>query len=349
MPEEPIHQAAERGDVAALRRELDDGVSPNALSGRGRTPLHYLCSRGDNPEARVDCLHVLLEAGANVNAPNVHQNTPLHLAAVRGYANVVAALLEAGADVNRGEHSNFTPLHWACMRYDLHVEPALILLIRNGAAVNARTSQGRTPLDYAIIYRQRLVPILLRAGAALPAHHDQRVHPESDRGGRLRPLRAQPPRRPRRNVRPAFLPPPAGDSPPRRRVRLPRGLLLSKQAASHYQVAPLRALLERGERVGDLGRRDAPAERGEDHVPPARRARVGPAAGGGARQRAALAAAPIHKAVVLARRGRVAARRAEAQRRAVPLKNDSGVLATATHVRRQVVGRVAERLEPAWT
>ena len=38
-----------------------------------------------------------------------------------------------------------------------------------GAAVNARTSQGRTPLDYAIIYRQRLVPILLRAGAALPA------------------------------------------------------------------------------------------------------------------------------------------------------------------------------------
>ena len=170
MPEEPIHQAAERGDVAALRRELDDGVSPNALSGRGRTPLHYLCSRGDNPEARVDCLHVLLEAGANVNAPNVHQNTPLHLAAVRGYANVVAALLEAGADVNRGDHSNFTPLHWACMRYDLHVEPALILLIRNGAAVNARTSQGRTPLDYAIIYRQRLVPILLRAGAALPAH-----------------------------------------------------------------------------------------------------------------------------------------------------------------------------------
>ena len=39
-----------------------------------------------------------------------------------------------------------------------------------GAAVNARTSQGRTPLDYAIIYRQRLVPILLRAGAARPAH-----------------------------------------------------------------------------------------------------------------------------------------------------------------------------------
>ena len=45
----------------------------------------------------------------------------------------------------------------------------------------------------------------------------------------------------------------------------------------------------------------------------------------------------------------LAARRAEAQLRAVPLKDDGRVLATATHVRRQVVGRVAERLEPAWT
>ena len=260
MTEQPIHRAADAGDVDTLRRELDDGVSPNALSGRGRTPLHYLCSRGDNPDARVDCLHVLLEAGANVNAPNVHQNTPLHLAAVRGYANVVAALPHAV------DHSNFTPSLGVYVMI-----PGALIRGQNGAAV---TPQGRTPLDYAIIYRQRLVPILLRAGAALPAHHDQRVHPESDRGGRLRPLRAQPPRRPRRNVRPAFLPPPAGDSPPRRRVRLPRGLLLTKQATSHYQVAPLRALLERGERVGDLGRRDAPAERGEDHVPPARRARV---------------------------------------------------------------------------
>ena len=231
MPEQPIHQAAERGDVAALRRELDDGVSPNALSGRGRTPLHYLCSRGDNPDARVDCLHVLLEAGANVNAPNVHQNTPLHLAAVRGYANVVAALLEAGADVNRGDHSNFTPLHWACMRYDLHVEPALILLIRNGAAVNARTSQGRTHLDYAIIYRQRLVPILLRAGAALPAQNDQRVHPGSDRRGRLRPLRAHPLGDAHGDCQ-VEARPPRPPRPPHRRVRLPRGKLLRNKHRS---------------------------------------------------------------------------------------------------------------------
>ena len=114
MPEQPIHQAAERGDVAALRRELDDGVSPNALSGRGRTPLHYLCSRGDNPEARVDCLHVLLEAGADIHAPDDPQRTPLHYAASQSNEEVVAALLEAGADVNRGDNNNRMPLLFAC-------------------------------------------------------------------------------------------------------------------------------------------------------------------------------------------------------------------------------------------
>ena len=55
-----------------------------------------------------------------------------------------------------------------CLRDDSDVQPALLLL-RNGAAVDARTSQGRTPLDWAILYSRRLVPTLLRAGAALPA------------------------------------------------------------------------------------------------------------------------------------------------------------------------------------
>ena len=61
----------------------------------------------------------------------------------------------------------------------------------------------------------------------------------------------------------------------------------TKQATSHYQVAPLRALLERGERVGDLGRRDAPAERGEDHAAPAERGARAPRSGRRRRRRPA--------------------------------------------------------------
>ena len=171
-----IHEAAQRGHVEALGRELASGVSPNALDSAGWTPLHNLCYNGrDNVEARLACLTALIEAGADIDhAQNDDQSTPLHFAAGDCPANVIAALIKAGADVNvtprcsdRGAN-NFTPLYAACERSD--VEPAKVL-IRNGADVNARASHGVTPLDWAISWsRRRLVPILLlRAGAALPA------------------------------------------------------------------------------------------------------------------------------------------------------------------------------------
>ena len=178
MPE-PIHEAAQRGDVEALGRELASGVSPNALDSDGQTPLHYLCNDSDNPrdsdddaEAQVACVRMLLEAGANVNAPAEYpakgRSTPLLYAAGMGNAKVVAALLEGGADVNRGNAFGDSPLHWACMRMDSDVEPAWVL-IKNGAAVNARDCVGETPLDRRP-WTRRLVPILLRAGATPSAH-----------------------------------------------------------------------------------------------------------------------------------------------------------------------------------
>ena len=171
MADQPIHRAAQDGDDDALGRELERDVSPNALDSNGFTPLHHLCLQGDNAKSRLDCLHMLLEAGANVNALDEYQMAPLHFAARNGNADVVAALLKAGADVNRCDAHNYTPLHWACMRRDSDVEPALVLL-KNGAEVDARTylGLGLTPLGEAIVNsRGRLFPILLRAGAALPA------------------------------------------------------------------------------------------------------------------------------------------------------------------------------------
>ena len=172
MTDEDIHDAVERADLDALRRELAKGVSPNTLNQYGETPLHYLCDSNDDAEGRLACLHVLLEAGADVNAPHGLQSTPLLYAAHKRKANVVAALLEAGADVNRGDANGDTPLHWACMHGDGDAERVVILLIRNGAAVNVRNRVGGTPLDWAQEFSRRLVPILLRAGAALPAQTD---------------------------------------------------------------------------------------------------------------------------------------------------------------------------------
>ena len=170
----PIHEAAEKGDVNALRRALANGASPNDHDQNGWEPLQYLCFHGDNEDGRLACLKALVEAGADINAglDEWTNNRPLMYAAQYSNANVVAALLKSGADVNLG-NGDYTPLHWACvtsMRGDLAVERASVL-IRNGAAVNQRhPTSGETPLGSAIRYSLgRLFPLLLRAGAALPA------------------------------------------------------------------------------------------------------------------------------------------------------------------------------------
>ena len=48
-----------------------------------------------------DVLSMLMEHGANLNAENIFQNTPIHLASAKiGNRKVVAKLLSHGADVN---------------------------------------------------------------------------------------------------------------------------------------------------------------------------------------------------------------------------------------------------------
>ena len=81
MSDQPIHEAARRADRDALRRELENGVSANAFGycpgSIDGTPLHYLCLGNDNAEARVECVHMLIEAGADINASNVRPHRDL--------------------------------------------------------------------------------------------------------------------------------------------------------------------------------------------------------------------------------------------------------------------------------
>ena len=83
-----------------------------------------------------------------------------------------AALLASGAqsDVSRINELRQTPLHLACRSVLYSTVECVALLLSRGAAVNARDEIGQTPLNYAISCRVcQVYPVLLRAGAALPA------------------------------------------------------------------------------------------------------------------------------------------------------------------------------------
>ena len=164
----PVADAAQRGDLDAVRRLLRDGADVNAPQGDGMTALHWAAERGDAPLCEV-----LLYAGARVDAgTRIGHYTPLHLAARTASAAVVGMLLEAGSDPGAATtNSGATPLHLAAASGDPRV---IGVLAAAGADVNARESAwGQTPLIFAAAAnRVAAVEALLGAGAdpSLAAH-----------------------------------------------------------------------------------------------------------------------------------------------------------------------------------
>ena len=56
---------------------------------------------------------MLVESGAKLNKKDLNGNTELHLAALKGYADLTRLLVEHGADVNAVNEYNRTALYYA--------------------------------------------------------------------------------------------------------------------------------------------------------------------------------------------------------------------------------------------
>ncbi len=162
MPTPPrVADAAERGDIAAVKALLKDGADANAAQGDGMSALHWAAERGDAALAEV-----LIVAGANIQAQTrIGQYTPLHLAGKSGSAAVATALLKAGADVNvRSTNSGVTPLHMAASSGNA---ATVTVLIDAKADLNAKENEaGQTPLIFAAgLNRVETIKVLLARGA----------------------------------------------------------------------------------------------------------------------------------------------------------------------------------------
>lgn len=100
----------------------------------------------------------LIENGAIVNHAVKPGQFPLHLAVWSGRVNVVESLINAGAHINATDGNLNTPLHYADEQ-DLEIYinyfnstaddfyAIAVLLIDNGADVNAKNVDGKTPLE----------------------------------------------------------------------------------------------------------------------------------------------------------------------------------------------------------
>ncbi len=132
-----------------------------------------------SPGPRLACLLALLAAALPAGALTVTVRPALHWAAENGLTDIARLLLDQGADVNAPDNFSNTPLHLAVRH------PALVeLLLARGAQVGARNAFGNTPLHLAVGDR-RVVELLLAAGADARARNlfDKTPLDNSLRGG----------------------------------------------------------------------------------------------------------------------------------------------------------------------
>jgi ankyrin repeat protein len=132
---------------ALVRVLLATGASVHAVDRKGLTPLHWAAGYGC-----VECIPILLEAGADVMAQRNDQGTPLHQADVR----TVDVLLAAGADPGARDRHGCVPLHTTSARHEGLLAPG----------VNVRDAYGMTALHHAALVGEReWVEWLLQQGA----------------------------------------------------------------------------------------------------------------------------------------------------------------------------------------
>ena len=192
-----LHQAAARGDNAAIEMAVRGGGAIDATDLRQRTPLHVsvfqkqhdatraLLRLGADPNrlefGRYDIitiaavandvagLKIALDGGGNPRAvTSIYDGTALIAAAHLGHAEIVRMLIAAGAPLDHVNNLGWTALMESIVLGDggkAHTD-TLDALVTAGANVNIADQAGVTPLSHA---RRRgftaMTEILQRAGA----------------------------------------------------------------------------------------------------------------------------------------------------------------------------------------
>nr|XP_040017655.1 protein phosphatase 1 regulatory subunit 12A isoform X6 [Gasterosteus aculeatus aculeatus] len=163
----PLHAAASCGFIQITKYLIEHGARVGAVNSEGELPLDVATEdamerllKGEikkqaidvdvarKEEERVmlrDARAVLAGGGTLTPHPNT-KATALHVAAAKGYIEVLKVLLQCGVDVDSGDIDGWTPLHagahWG-------QEEVCSLLADNMCNMTAVNNVGQTPLDVA--------------------------------------------------------------------------------------------------------------------------------------------------------------------------------------------------------
>lgn len=167
VPEGALHVVAKSGKIDAVKFVLERTKDINELNSRGFSALNYAEDE--------DTIKLLVKSGADINLYNTHGQTALQQAVAYKSAEKVKLLLKLGATVNLPTRDDLPLIH--LIMEDLassddaeRVLRKVSLLVKSGANINAKDSEGYTVLMKVAKYTARnntkeLIRLLLSLGA----------------------------------------------------------------------------------------------------------------------------------------------------------------------------------------
>ncbi|EER27087.1 hypothetical protein D8B26_002726 [Coccidioides posadasii str. Silveira] len=158
----PLQVAASAtGSAGAVRLLLERRAYVNMADDFGQTALFYATISND-----MDVIKTLLEWGADVRATDLKLSTPLHMAARYSSPPITELLLNWGADPFAKDLDDETALHAAANNtFEINLE-IIDKLVQLGVDINARRTDGWTPLINAIASKDEIKCRYLLANGA---------------------------------------------------------------------------------------------------------------------------------------------------------------------------------------